>query len=112
MARALWPGMDPIGRQMRIGDETRPFLTVVGVAARGFDGTTVGSRPHVFVPLTMTAEMIRGWEPWENRRAYYFYLFARLRRPSPGAARSGGVTLDARRTGAGWTVDALGRFGG
>ena len=55
-----------------------PF-TVVGVAARKFDGTTVGSRPHVFVPLTMTAEMIRGWEPWEDRRAYFFYLFARLR---------------------------------
>ncbi|HUF75357.1 MAG TPA: ABC transporter permease [Longimicrobiales bacterium] len=54
-------------------------LTVVGVAGRGFDGTSVGARPHVFVPLSMTAEMIRGWEPWENRRAYYFYLFARLR---------------------------------
>ncbi|MGH7470972.1 MAG: ADOP family duplicated permease [Longimicrobiales bacterium] len=32
MARALWPGLDPIGKQMRIGNDTMPFLTVVGVA--------------------------------------------------------------------------------
>jgi predicted permease len=32
MARALWPDQDPIGKQMRIGNDTMPFLTVVGVA--------------------------------------------------------------------------------
>jgi hypothetical protein len=38
------------------------------------------------------------------------YLFARLRRRTVPAGD--GLTLEARRTGAGWRVDALGRFGG
>jgi predicted permease len=59
-------------------------MTVVGVAARGFSGTTLGSAPDVFVPLSMRAAM----EPWfegqfENRRSYWAYVFARLR---PGVA--------------------------
>ena len=54
-------------------------LTIVGVAARGFDGTTVGVRPDVFLPVMMTDQMIPGWDRFENRRAYFFYLFARLR---------------------------------
>ena len=32
MARALWPGQDPLGRCFRIGDDTAPCATVVGVA--------------------------------------------------------------------------------
>ncbi|HSL71514.1 MAG TPA: ABC transporter permease, partial [Longimicrobiales bacterium] len=32
MAKALWPGQDPVGKRMRIGPDTMPFLTVVGVA--------------------------------------------------------------------------------
>jgi predicted permease len=54
-------------------------LTVVGVAAPGFDGSTVGIRPSVFVPISMASEMIPGWSRVENRRTYFFYLFARLR---------------------------------
>ncbi|MGK7313426.1 MAG: ABC transporter permease [Candidatus Longimicrobiales bacterium M2_2A_002] len=61
-------------------------LTVVGVAPRGFDGTTLGPQPHVFVPLTLRGQM----EPWsgndfENRRAYWIYVFGRL---------ESGVTLE------------------
>ena len=33
-------------------------LTVVGVAPRGFSGTTLGSEPKVFVPLTMRVLML------------------------------------------------------
>jgi predicted permease len=54
-------------------------LTVVGVAAPGFDGTTVGEIPKIFVPLTMTHVMVPGWDRYENRTAYFFYLFGRLR---------------------------------
>ncbi|HSA58033.1 MAG TPA: ABC transporter permease [Gemmatimonadaceae bacterium] len=56
-------------------------LTIVGVAPRGFVSTTLGAQPHVFVPITMRTQM----EPWfnaaqlQNRRAYWVYLFARLR---------------------------------
>jgi ABC-type antimicrobial peptide transport system permease subunit len=32
MARALWPDRDPLGKQIRIGSDTTPFSTVVGVA--------------------------------------------------------------------------------
>ena len=53
-------------------------MTVVGVAPPGFDGTTLGSRVDVFVPLTMRAVMNTQWEGFENRRSYWAYLFARL----------------------------------
>src|SRR3954470_8458271 len=54
-------------------------LTIVGVAPRGFAGTTLGSAPKVFVPLTMRALMTPGWKGFENRQSYWAYLFARLK---------------------------------
>ena len=54
-------------------------LTVVGVAPAGFDGTTLGSRPVVYVPLTMRGTMQPGFTGFENRRSYWAYLFARLK---------------------------------
>jgi putative ABC transport system permease protein len=32
MANVLWPGQDPLGKVMRVGPDTTPFFTVVGVA--------------------------------------------------------------------------------
>jgi predicted permease len=54
-------------------------LTIVGVAPRGFDGTTLGSKPEVFVPITLRAYMNPGFEGFANRRSYWAYVFARLR---------------------------------
>jgi predicted permease len=54
-------------------------MTIIGVAPRGFTGTTIGSRPSVFVPITMRAVLIPGWKGFENRRSYWIYLFARLK---------------------------------
>ena len=54
-------------------------LTVVGVADRGFTGTTLGSKPDVFVPLTMRTQMNPWFDAWDNRRNYWIYSFARLR---------------------------------
>lgn len=54
-------------------------LTVVGVAPPGFKGTTLGSEPNVFVPLTMRAVMQPGFTGFENRRNYWTYVFARLK---------------------------------
>jgi predicted permease len=54
-------------------------LTIVGVSAPGFDGTTFGPRPRVFVPLTMRGLMQPGFTGFENRRNYWAYLFARLK---------------------------------
>ena len=56
-------------------------LTVVGVGPRGFEGTTLGVKPEVFVPITLRELMWSGGPTkiFENRRAYWIYLFARLR---------------------------------
>jgi predicted permease len=51
---------------------------IVGVAPEGFDATTTGSRPSIYVPITMRSE-IQGFSKWEDRRNYWIYLFARLK---------------------------------
>ena len=65
-------------------------LTIVGVAPRGFEGTTLGIQPRVFVPITLRGLMEPGFNQFHNRRSYWVYVFARLR---PGTA------LDEARTG-------------
>lgn len=66
-------------------------MTVVGVGPRGFDGTTMGSRADVFVPISMRGVMNAGWDRFDDRRNYWVYLFARL---APG------VTMEQARTSA------------
>jgi predicted permease len=63
-------------------------LTVVGVAPQGFDGTTIGLRPAVFVPITLRAALDANFNSWSLRTDYWAYLFARLR---PG------IMIDAAR---------------
>ena len=66
----------------------RPF-TIVGVGPEGFDGTTIGSRPQFYVPMSMADALQPGREVLDNRRAYWIYLFARLK---PG------VSLESAQT--------------
>ena len=54
-------------------------MTVVGVAPRGFVGTTLGSNPQVFVPISMRGLVNPGFNGFDNRRSYWAYLFARLK---------------------------------
>jgi predicted permease len=54
-------------------------LTIVGVAPRGFEGTTLGQRTEVFVPITLRGEMEPNFNDFGNRRSYWAYVFARLR---------------------------------
>jgi predicted permease len=54
-------------------------MTIIGVAPRGFTGTTLGDNPDVFVPLTMRGLMQPGFDGFQNRRQYWAYLFARLK---------------------------------
>jgi len=54
-------------------------LTIIGVAPEGFNGTTMGSRPRLYVPLTMRRLMEPLSPAFDNRRAYWAYLFARLK---------------------------------
>jgi predicted permease len=54
-------------------------MTIVGVAPEGFDGTTLGTRPRVYVPITMRGLMNPGFRGFENRRSYWVYVFGRLK---------------------------------
>ena len=71
-------GADPavLNEQITVNGQS---LTVVGVAARDFSGTTLGARPDIFVPLTMRGLMNPGFNGFENRRSYWAYLFGRLK---------------------------------
>jgi hypothetical protein len=62
-------------------------LTIVGVAPAGFNGTTLGSAPEVYVPLTMRAQMETGRDDLDNRRSYWAYVFGRLAPASDVASR-------------------------
>ncbi|MEO8256348.1 MAG: ABC transporter permease [Acidobacteriota bacterium] len=58
-------------------------MTIVGVAAAGFAGTTLGSRPAVFVPITLRGLMQPNFKGFDDRKSYWAYLFARL---TPGVS--------------------------
>jgi len=66
------------------------YLTVVGVAPRGFTGTTLGLKPRIFVPVTMHGPLLAGEINPDYRQYYCLYLFGRL---APG------VTLEQARVG-------------
>jgi ABC-type antimicrobial peptide transport system permease subunit len=71
-------------------------MTIVGVAPRGFDGTTVGSKPQVFVPITTMGLISPNYDGFENRLHYDLYLFARLK---PGVSieqASAGINIPYR----------------
>ena len=71
-------GADPsvIGQSITVNGQP---MTIVGVAPRGFEGTTLGYRPQIYVPLTMRTALVPTWRGYERRNSYWFYLFARLK---------------------------------
>jgi predicted permease len=54
-------------------------MTIIGVAPKGFEGTTLGSSPNVYVPITMRRVMTPDFNGFTRRRSYWVYLFARLK---------------------------------
>jgi predicted permease len=60
-------------------------FTVVGVAQQGFKSAVLGDIPGVFVPITMKAEVIPGWNDLLERRSRWLNIIARLR---PGMSRA------------------------
>jgi predicted permease len=62
---------------------------IIGVTPKGFEGTTLGSRPGIYVPISMRRDIAPRFNGFENRRSYWIYLFARLK---PG------VTMEQART--------------
>jgi predicted permease len=66
-----------VGRKLTVNGMP---LTIVGVAPRGFHGTSVGARPSVFVPITFrSVESTRSIPNHDNRSFYWVHLFARLK---------------------------------
>ena len=89
-------GLDPtiLDKQVIVNGQS---LTIVGVAPKGFDGTTIGMRPAVFVPITLRS-VLDAETGWSLRTDYWAYLFARLR---PG------VTIEAARASLGTQYHAI-----
>jgi predicted permease len=89
-------GLDPtaLNKQLIVNGQR---LTIVGVAAKGFDGTTLGMRPAVFVPITLRSTLDAD-TGWSLRTDYWAYLFARLR---PG------VKFEAARASLGTAYHAI-----
>jgi predicted permease len=67
------PGV--IGKSVIVNDQV---MTVIGVAPRGFQGTTLGIQPQIFVPISMRGLMNPGFEGLDDRRDYWAYVFGRL----------------------------------
>ena len=69
-------------------------LTIVGVAPRGFQGTTLGANPHVFVP--MTHARLDGVDVRQEPREPPRLLGVRVRAPEAGRPRRAGRGVDQR----------------
>jgi predicted permease len=54
-------------------------FTIVGVVQSGFDSLIGGTRPDIFVPITMKAQMTPGWDELEDRRSKWLNIIARLK---------------------------------
>ncbi|HEX5004469.1 MAG TPA: ABC transporter permease [Gemmatimonadales bacterium] len=90
-------GGDPdiVGKNIIVNGQS---LEIIGVAPRGFQSTTLGLIPRVFVPITMKGTMDPGWNGFEKRRWYWAYLFAR---------RKPGVSIEQASAGINANYSAL-----
>jgi predicted permease len=80
LSHAYWQsrfGSDPdvVDQTIIVNGQT---MTIVGVAPRGFTGTTLGVKPDVFAPMTMRG-FSQPFKGFDNRRNYWAYVFARLK---------------------------------
>ncbi len=71
-------GSDPSVLNEQITINGTPF-TIIGVGPRGFNGTTIGALPDVFVPITMFGQVSSWFKDFDNRQSYWAYVFGRLK---------------------------------
>ncbi|MGE0441400.1 MAG: ABC transporter permease [Gemmatimonadales bacterium] len=84
-------GADPAVLNQSLLVNGRTF-TIVGVAPPGFDGITLGSRPRVFVPLTMMPQVsFLDESAMTDRQRYWVYLMGRLKSHSTIEAAAAGL---------------------
>ncbi len=84
--RRFGGGRSVVGRGITLNGV--PF-TIVGVAARGFHGTSVGNHSDVFMPIVMMPSVNPPAQGWNTRHWWWLNIVARLR---PG------VTLASARS--------------
>ena len=81
LSHAYWQSQfagdtDVVGRSLIVNGKP---LTIVGVAPSGFDGTTIGARARVFVPITFRpVDAPTAIPNHDNREMRWLPLFARL----------------------------------
>jgi predicted permease len=73
---------DAIGQLLKLNGRA---YTIVGVAPQGFEGTTLGARPLVYVPM-QSRLYVGTYNGLENRRDYWVYIFGRRK---PGMSIEG-----------------------
>jgi predicted permease len=77
---------DALGQLLRLNGRT---VTIVGVAPEGFEGTTLGARPLVYVPM-QSSIWVGTDDGLANRRGYWVYIFGR---------RKAGMSLEVTKAG-------------
>ena len=99
LSHAYWQsrfGLDPgvLNQPIIVNGQA---MTIVGVAERGFDGTTLGVKPRLFAPITMRG-FSQPFKRFDDRRSYWAYAFGRLK---PG------VSIDQARAALGTQYRAI-----
>lgn len=78
---------DALGQLVRLNGRA---YTVVGVAPEGFEGTTLGSRPLVYVPM-QSRTWVGSYSGLTERRDYWVYVFGRRKVGTSLAATKEGL---------------------
>ncbi len=76
-------GSDPSVINQSLLINGNPY-TVIGVAKRGFNSVITGQLTDIFVPITMKAQIMPGWDDLEDRRSKWMSIVARLK---PGISK-------------------------
>ena len=112
---------DKLGADASVLNQTikvngQPF-TVAGIAPANFIGTTVGTDPSVYLPISFKPLLTEGWNGTDKLADYWIYLLARLKpgvtRPQAEAALNGpysGVVAEMAATIGGKTGQTDGKI--
>ncbi len=71
-------GADPNALNQTIKVNGQSF-TVAGIAPPNFTGTTVGTDPSVYLPISFKPHLTEGWNGTDKLADYWIYLLARLK---------------------------------
>jgi predicted permease len=78
---------DVLGQSLRANGRS---FTIVGVAPEGFEGTTLGARPVMYVPM-QSRIWVGTYDGLSNRRDYWVYVFGRLKSGVPMETAKAGL---------------------